>query len=547
MAKTWEPFAKQIEFLQIPFDVFEGCYGGAVGGGKTELLIMAPIVYGFHRNPKFKGVLFRKTFKQLNETLIPRAMPFYGALGAKYNETKHQWKFPSGAVIWASYLETMKDARDHDTAEYNYAAFEELTHFERNIYLYITSRVRTSTADLPAIVRNAATPGNIGHSWVRKRFVEPNPEGGEVIHDRLSDTLRIFIRARGTDNPHLVKNDPGYFNRLRVLPPAEQKARIDGDWWVFSGQVFGELREKRYEGEPDNALHVIKPFEIPEWYPKIIALDWGYTAHTWAGWFAIGPRGRSYLYREYYVNKTNISKWGAQIALLSQYELPQIKCVTLDPSAWQKRGTEQDIWEQFHDASGRVFRIEKADNDRVSGKLLIHDFLKWDENPSISLPKDITEFDQTAAQFILRNQGDEAYRKYLASFGPTKEDLERPRIQIFDTCPEAIKALQLCVYNEEGHGNIEDVAEFTGDDPYDGFRYGIKKVDHFLHESKKEAEKINELSKIIQFKNASEMAGNLQEAQTNYYRSMDKYEKKSFAVATPVFRNRNIFRRRRPS
>lgn len=544
MAKTWEPFQKQIDFLQVPFDVFEACYGGAVGGGKTELLIMEPIVYKFHLNPRFKGVLFRKTFKQLNETLIPRAMEFYNALGAKYNETKHQWKFPSGAVIWASYLETMKDARDHDTAEYNYAAFEELTHFEREIYLYITSRVRTSTAELPAIVRNAATPGNIGHSWVRKRFVEPNREGGAIIYDKLSDTRRIFIRARGTDNPHLVKNDPGYFNRLRVLPLAEQKARIDGDWWVFSGQVFGEFRETRFEGEPNNAIHVIPPFEIPEWYPRIVAVDWGYTAHTWAGWFAIGPRGRSYLYREYFINKTNISQWGADIARLSQYELNNIKALVLDPSAWQKRGTEHDIWEQFDFASNRVFRIEKADNDRISGKLLLHDFLKWEKRAPSSDPREITEFDEFTAKLVLRNQGIGAYDSYIKSFQSEPDEVDHPKLQIFNTCPEVIKAIQLCVYNEEGHGSIEDVAEFTGDDPYDGIRYGIKRVDNFIRESKQEAERINELSKILAHRNQSQAAGNLQESQTNYYRSMERFEKKSFSSDRPVFRNRNIFRRR---
>lgn len=544
MPKTWEPFPKQIEFLQIPFDVFEACYGGAVGGGKTELLIMEPIVYKFHLNPKFKGVLFRKTFKQLNETLIPRAMEFYSALGAKYNETKHQWKFPSGAVIWASYLETMKDARDHDTAEYNYAAFEELTHFERDIYLYITSRVRTSTSTLPAIVRSAATPGNIGHAWVRKRFVEPEPEGNKLVYDVSSETYRIFIRARGTDNPHLVKNDPGYFNRLRVLPVAEQKARIDGDWWVFSGQVFGEFREKQFESEPPNALHVIRPFEIPDWYPRIISVDWGYTAHTWAGWFAIGPRGRSYLYREYYANKTLISKWGADIARLSQFELPVTKALVLDPSAWQKRGTEQDIWEQFHDASGKLFRLEKADNDRISGKLLLHDMLRWEDRPISSIPEDVLHFNALLAQSIMRNQGLEAYESYIKSFREPYDDVIHPRLQIFDTCPEVIKAIQLCVYNEEGHGNIEDVAEFPGDDPYDGIRYGIKRVDSYLRESKKEAERINELSKILAQKAQSESTGAFQESQTNYYRNMERFEKKSFAVAKPAFRNRNFFRKR---
>jgi len=544
MAKVWEPFEKQVEFLQVPFDVFEACYGGAVGGGKTELLIMAPIVYGFHRNPKFKGVLFRKTFKQLNETLIPRAMEFYAALGAKYNETKHQWKFPSGAVIWASYLESMKDARDHDTAEYNYAAFEELTHFERDIYLYITSRVRTSTSDLPAIVRNAATPGNIGHAWVRKRFVEPEPEGGKIIFDKFSDTRRLFIRARGTDNPHLVKNDPGYFNRLRVLPPAEQKARIDGDWWVFSGQVFSEFREKKFITEPTNAIHVIRPFDIPEWYPRIISIDWGYTAHTWAGWFAVGPRGRSYLYREYFVNKTKISDWGAEIARRSQYELGSIKAVTLDPSAWQKRGDEKQIWEQFHDASGKVFRLDQADNDRVSGKLLIHEMLSWEARKRISDPRDIDELDMEYADMLLRSNGLEAYQSYLGEFQEQKEEFDRPRIQIFDTCPEVIKALQLCVYNEEGHGNVEDVAEFPGDDPYDGFRYGVKRLDRYLREAKSESDKVEQLSKILAARNSGLDEGRASEAQTNFYRTMEKHEKKSFSVAYPVRRNRNIFRRR---
>jgi hypothetical protein len=543
--KIWEPFEKQLEFLQIPHAIFEACYGGAVGGGKTELLIMSPIVYGWHKHPKFKGVLFRKTFKQLNETLIPRAHEFYKALGAQYNENKHAWTFPSGAMIWASYLETMKDARDHDTAEYNYEAFEELTHFEEQVYLYLTSRCRTTIPELPAIVRTAATPGNIGHAWVRKRFIEPAPLGGVRIHDKLSDTYRIFIRARGTDNPHLAKNDPGYYKRLNVLPPAERKARIDGDWWVFSGQVFSEFRDRHFEGEPERAIHVIRPFTIPAWWPRIVSVDWGYSAHTWAGWFAIAPHRKVYLYREYFRAKQNISTWSAELAYRSQYEIESIKLLKLDPSAWQIRGEEKPIWQQFEEGSGKVFRLEQADNARISGKLLLHDFLRWESHPERYAPRPAEEFNQDIAFRILRNEGLENYKDYLKQFCPEEPEDEAllPRLQIFDSCPEVIKAIQLCVYNEEGKGDSEDVAEFKGDDPYDGLRYGIKAIDRFLKEAKDEEKRLNEIATALNVIAQEQTSA----TQTSFYQRMAQIERKRSQNKFGVFRNRSFHTRYRAS
>jgi hypothetical protein len=47
--EVWEPWPKQKEFLALPFNIREALYGGAVFGGKTELLIMLPIAYGWHK------------------------------------------------------------------------------------------------------------------------------------------------------------------------------------------------------------------------------------------------------------------------------------------------------------------------------------------------------------------------------------------------------------------------------------------------------------------------------------------------------------------
>ena len=267
MTRFWRPHAKQVEFIQLPFSFFEALYGGAVGGGKSELLYMLPLIYGFHQHAKFHGVLFRETFPQLEALLILRAVPIYKQIGGVYDAAKHVFTFDAGGIIRFSYLENDQDARDHDTNEYQYEGFDELTAFNEFRYTYLTSCVRSVISGVPPIVRSATNPGNIGYIWVRQRFIEPAPSGGARIYDSNSETDRIFIRALLTDNPYLLEKDPGYIKRLRILPLAEQKAKIYGDWWVFAGQVFTEWRDPffgtRFPDEPENACHVIEDIEPP--------------------------------------------------------------------------------------------------------------------------------------------------------------------------------------------------------------------------------------------------------------------------------------------
>jgi hypothetical protein len=529
--KIWKPHQRQVDYIQIPWSVFEALYGGAAGGGKSELLLMLPIIYGFHERPGFHGILFRQTFPQLEESLIPRSHGFYSLLGATYNDTKHVWTFPSGAKIRLSYLETDQDAREHDTAEYHYAGFDELTAFKEFVYRYITSRVRSTLDGVPAIVRGATNPGNIGHVWVRDRFVAPEHEGNVIIYDADSDTKRIFIPAKLTDNPYLMEKDPGYINRLRILPEAEQRAKIDGDWWVFSGQVFSEWRDPfagaRFRDEPANACHVIDDFEPPYWWPRVMAADWGYTAKTWVGWGAVAPDGRLFLYREYVREKTDISVWGADVQRLSQFELDFLGAATLDPSAWQKRGGPKTIAEQIIEATG--INWDQAENDRLGGKLLMHEMLRWKQRPPRYVPSN--GYQEETAQRILRMQGPDAYREYYNLFQPEPPEGNIPKLLICRRCEEFRKAIPACVYETKEGENTEDVAEWNGDDPYDGGRYLIKAFWRYIKASAKMHVKQTKLGEIIQ---NLEQTGDY----NRFHRQMFQFEKEFNRRSESVQRGR---------
>lgn len=520
-SREWQPTDKQNEFIQIPFEVFEGFFGGSAGPGKSELLFMLPILYGFHEHQGFQGVLFRESYPQLEASLIKRAVPIYNLLGASYDSTKHVSTFPSGAQIRFNYLESDKDARQHDTNEYQYIAFDELTAFNEFRYTFLTSRVRSTVDGVPPIIRSASNPGNIGHLWVRQRFVESAPEGGELIYDSISETYRIFIRAFLTDNPYLALKDPGYFKRLKLLPIAEQRAKIYGDWWVFAGQVFTEWRDPfygvRFPDEPVNACHVIDDFVPPGWMPRLMACDWGYhPGKVWVGWFAATPDKRAILYRERVWSKTNISIWGADVARITESERESVRGWKLDPSAWAKRGEDHSIAEQIIDATGMPW--DKADNDRIGGKQLLHEYLRWGPKPLSYTP--LVGYDENIAFKILRNQGPDDYKKYMALFQEEEPETNLPKLLVCKSCTEFRKVIPACVYPEEDKPGIkaEDVKQFIGDDAYDGGRYGLKAVDDFFNLSANEARKVDALGQIVQ---TLDSTGDW----NTFYRQMATYDK----------------------
>jgi hypothetical protein len=532
--KEWKPTGKQKEVIQLPDSVFEALGGGAAGGGKTDLGLMIPPIRQFTDHPKFKGLVLRRTYADLEKEIVPRQHEWYGGMGAVYNETKKQWKFRSGAYIQNGHAERENDVRKYDSAEYNYIDWDESTHFTGFQYLYLSiSRCRSSSPDLPAIVRSFTNPGNVGHSFFKGRFVDPCRKGGTILRDPITKQKRIYIPFLGKDNPYLEKNDPGYLLRLEGLPEVEKKAKLYGDWNSYEGQVFSEFRLFRLADEPENAVHVIKPFPLPEYWPRILWVDWGWDAMTYAIWGAISPKGRLYVYRTFACVKTPIKVWSRDVVNLSGSEA--YEDLGICHSGGVHRGEEKTIQEQIYEAFDGKYEIRLADKDRIGGKNLIHEYLRWYQRPKLAAQQEII-FDPNTAATILRQRGERAYNDYMMLFVDEPPEDNLPKLQIFSHSlegrenKELIDVIPACIPKE---ANPEDVEEFDGDDPYDALRMLVKSAHRYTEQSKSEFDRRARLQKVY---DDYEITKN----STNFYRQMEKLEASEASKYKAVRMHRRI-------
>ena len=158
----------QTRFLGLT--CFEALYGGAAGGGKSASLLVDSIRYvGRGYGANYHAILFRRTYPELEKSLIKESRGLYPRLGGVYNEVKSTWTFPGGEIVEFAHIQHEKDVFKYQGAAFQFIGFDELTSFTETQYLYLISRVRSSTG-VPCRVRSATNPGNEGHEWVFSRW-----------------------------------------------------------------------------------------------------------------------------------------------------------------------------------------------------------------------------------------------------------------------------------------------------------------------------------------------------------------------------------------
>ena len=387
-------------------------YGGARGGGKSwamrRKLVMLALKY-----PRLNQLLMRRTLPELRENhVIPLLRELSGF--AEYKSTERVFLFPNGSRIKLGYCDSANDIYQYQGQEYDVIGLEEATHFTEEQMQFISTCNRNARDDFSPRMYYTCNPGNVGHAWVKRLFLDREYREGELESDYA------FIPAKVFDNKVLIKNNPEYIRTLEALPEDMKRAHLYGDWDVFAGQYFKEFSREK---------HVTEPYQINRLYKRFCSMDWGYNDPCCVLWHAVDTEGRVITYRELYVRQMRAEMVAREVKRLSEGE--NISYTVASPDMWQKRGLILSAEGGFEgECIAEIFAHEgvyltPADNNRVAG---------W-----------------------------QTVRRYLAG------DDTGVKWQCFSTCKNLIRQLpELCYDNK----NIEDAKDGNDHAP-EALRYGL--------------------------------------------------------------------------
>jgi len=401
----------QTDFLAAPeIDVL---YGGAAGGGKSYAMLVDPLRYA-HR-AAHRALILRRSMPELRE-LIDKSRELYPQAfhGCKFREVEKLWNFPSGAKVEFGFLERDADVYRYQGQAYSWIGFDEITHLPTEFaWNYLASRLRTTDSEITPYLRCTANPGGVGAHWVKKRYISPAPPNESFDGD--DGLSRKFIPARLDDNPYLSE-DGRYEQMLKALPDVQRRQLLEGNWEITEGAAFTEF---------DPNVHVVIPFEIPVGWERIKGIDYGYASESACVWGAVDPTdGTLIIYRELYQKNLTGVDLAQVITNMEVYDPYSVQGV-LDTAAWARTGTTGPTVGETLQRAGH--KLRRADKNRIQGKIQVHEYLKVQQSG-------------------------------------------RPRLQIFNTCPNLIRELTGIPLDKS---NPEDVDTHAPDHAYDALRYLI--------------------------------------------------------------------------
>lgn len=406
-------------------------YGGAAGGGKSYFLRWAALWLGLYYLSKgIRNVpigLFSEDYPTLKDRQIARIKREFPEWLGRLVESRDEGYIFEASERYGGFrilLRNLDDPSKYMSAEFAAVLVEELTRNPLETFEDLRFRLRYPGIDDVKFV-GTTNPGGIGHAWVKRLWIEPDPNEPDKEKDRF-----FFVPAYATDNKYIGKE---YITQLESMPEQKRKAWLEGSWDIFEGQFFSEFSRQR---------HIVEPFKIPSGWKRYIGMDWGVNKPFAVIWMAEDFDSNMYIYRELYYNGEQFeAKFGKPLTpkrlkriiqgIMDKANEDYVYCVA-DPSMWNNayfgkgaKAIEQgeSIAEAMSMNSG--LKMLKGDNDRQNG---------WSR-----------------------------FREALAS-SPSGH----PYLRFFKTCYHSIRTVPALVYDKH---KVEDVDTDGEDHVGDAIRY----------------------------------------------------------------------------
>lgn len=226
-------------------------YGGAAGGGKTDLIL------GLAHQQHFRSIIFRREFKQL-KGIIDRSREMFGPLDASYRGSPvADWQFADGRSIELGSVQHAGDETNYQGQPHDLIALDEVTEFLLLQVRFLLGWLRSAKGRRCRAIMTFNPPTNAEGQWVIEFFgpwlqeKHPNPalpgelrwymvddQGKDVEvsadtiwivdHEEVRPQSRTFIPARLSDNAYL--KNTGYRNVLAAMPEPLRSQMLLGDF-----------------------------------------------------------------------------------------------------------------------------------------------------------------------------------------------------------------------------------------------------------------------------------------------------------------------------
>lgn len=239
----------------------ETFYGGAAGGGKSDLLL------GWALTRAVKSIIFRREYPQLKQIIDRSHAMLDPGKVARYNGQQYVWNnIPGGRTLEFGSVPHEDSVTKYMGRPHDFIGFDEVSNFSLLQYIFLSAWNRTEIKGIRTRIISAGNPPtNVEGEWVIRRWApwldpqygnpaapgelrwfaqlgdkEEEVENGDPIKvsrkvsgndedEFIYPTSRTFIPASVDDNPHYGQD---YKARLQSLPVELREKFLYGNFGI---------------------------------------------------------------------------------------------------------------------------------------------------------------------------------------------------------------------------------------------------------------------------------------------------------------------------